>query len=68
LLATLAGHDDVVKSAVFSPDGRRVATTSFDGTARVWDVASGATLTTLSGHDIWVWNAAFSPDGHGLRG
>jgi WD40 repeat protein len=61
-----------VKSAVFSPDGRRVATTSFDGTARVWDVASGATLTTLSGHDIWGVECGIQPGWvphrHGLRG
>jgi hypothetical protein len=31
-------HDDVVNSAQFSADGRRVVTASKDGTARVWDI------------------------------
>src|ERR1700692_1520019 len=33
----LAGHTSLVNSAVFSADGTRVVTSSWDGTARVWD-------------------------------
>ena len=40
-LRTLEGHQDVVKSAAFNSDGTRVVTTSFDKTAKVWDVLSG---------------------------
>ena len=32
------GHDDLVTSAAFSPDGTRIVTASVDKTARVWDV------------------------------
>jgi WD40 repeat protein len=35
---TLTGHRDAVTSAAFSPDGRQVVTTSWDGTARLWPV------------------------------
>jgi WD40 repeat protein len=31
-------HDGAVTSAQFSPDGRRLVTTSEDNTARLWDV------------------------------
>jgi hypothetical protein len=34
---TLTGHEDVVWSAAFSPDGRRIVTASKDQTAGIWD-------------------------------
>ena len=58
----LAGHTDVVVSAVFSPDGQTILTASEDQTARLWD-ASGVPLATLTGHTDWVYSAVFSPDG-----
>jgi WD40 repeat protein/serine/threonine protein kinase len=60
---TFRGHAARVWSAAFSPDGRRVVTASDDGTAKVWEVASGQTVMTLPGHEDWVRSAAFSPDG-----
>jgi WD40 repeat protein len=61
---TLRGHADVVWSAVFSPDGTRIATASADGTARVWDATTGKELLTVKGSAYGsVWYAAFSPDG-----
>jgi predicted oxidoreductase (fatty acid repression mutant protein) len=50
-------------SAAFSPDGARVVTASLDYTARLWDVATGASLAVLQGHTRGVSSAAFSPDG-----
>jgi WD40 repeat protein len=37
-LRTLAGHTGVVYRAVFSPDGKRLASASGDGTVKIWDV------------------------------
>ena len=62
-IASLAGHEDVVWSASFSPDGMRVLTGSEDRTARLWEVATGYELGRLAGHYGSVRAASFSPDG-----
>ncbi|WP_429447016.1 WD40 repeat domain-containing protein [Paraburkholderia sp. WC7.3g] len=62
-IALLGGHQNAVDSAVFSLDDRRVVTASWDGTARVWDPATGQQIAQLSGHQNLVYSAAFSPDG-----
>lgn len=57
-------HARAVTQAAFSPDGRWVLTASQDGTARVWDTASGKALGTQPlKHDAAVNCAIFSPDG-----
>jgi WD40 repeat protein/serine/threonine protein kinase len=56
-------HGGAVHAVAFSPDGRRLATASADGTARLWDVAKGARLAAPLGHDGAVRSIAFSPDG-----
>jgi eukaryotic-like serine/threonine-protein kinase len=50
-------------SAIFSPDGRRLATWAWDNVLRIWDVDSGASIAALQGHRDGISSAAFSPDG-----
>lgn len=60
-------HDDAVTSADFSPDGRRVVTTSgglfTPAQARAWDAVTGQPLAPPLRHDNPIASAAFSPDG-----
>ena len=60
----LAGHTDIVQSASFSSDGKRVVTASDDKTARVWDLSGPSpVVTVLAGHTGVVQSASFSLDG-----
>ena len=61
LFAHPQGHTNWVLAAIFSPSGSRVFTTSSDGTARMWDAKTGASLLTLKGHTNGVRAASFSP-------
>ncbi len=61
---TLTGHTAAVKDVVFSPDGKRLASSSEDG-VRVWDPATGQQLLFL-GDRPNALHIAFSPDGSRL--
>lgn len=62
-LVVQTGHGDAIRSVVFSPDGRFLATASIDKTVKIWTADTGQEIRTLSGHADWVNAAVFSPDG-----
>src|ERR1700722_15479196 len=49
-ILTLKGHTGGVFHVAYSLDGKMMATSSKDHTARLWDAATGNLLFTLSGH------------------
>ena len=50
----------------FSPDGKRLASSSTDRTVKVWDSTTGQETLTLKGHTDAVISVAFSVDGKRL--
>jgi WD40 repeat protein len=65
-LSTLRGHQDYVLSVAWSPDSSKLATASWDRTAKVWYVDAGHELLILRGHKNSVWGVTWSPDGEKL--
>src|SRR5919202_1173710 len=61
-----ANHTTRAYSVAFRPDGRILASASWDGTIKLWDTKSGRELRTLAGHGWGVYRAVFSPDGKQL--
>ncbi|HVK71136.1 MAG TPA: hypothetical protein VM694_42055, partial [Polyangium sp.] len=55
------GHASAVQSVAFAPDGKTLASGSYDKTVRLWDVATAQCLAILlATREGWV---AFTPDG-----
>jgi WD40 repeat protein len=65
-VVTLRGHGRMVTAVQYSPDGSQVATGSRDGTARLWDAATGRELAVLPGHAGGVTSVSFRSDGRVL--
>jgi hypothetical protein len=57
---TFKGHTGAVRSVAYSADGKRLASGSTDGTAKVWDAETGQVKLTIKGPSDRI---AFSPDG-----
>ncbi len=54
----------LVLEAVFSPDGRRLATASANySRAQIWDIATSRVRVVLRGHGMMVNSVAFAADG-----
>ncbi len=63
VLRTFSGHRDMIYALALSPDGKTLATGSYDQKIKLWNVAEGTERRTLSGHNGAVFGLAFRPDG-----
>jgi len=62
-LVVQTGHAGGIDCVAFAPDGRTILTGSEDGTAQLWDAASGREIRRLEGHGVRVSSLSFAPDG-----
>ena len=62
----LDGHKGPVWSLAFAADGKTLATAGDDGTARLWELATGKERARLTPHRGSVFAVAFAPDSNTL--
>jgi WD40 repeat protein len=52
ITAVLSSHTQDVRAVVFSPDGRTLASGSYDGTIKVWDFRTSREIATLKSNKV----------------
>jgi len=62
LIRTLSGHADDVESVAFTPNGKILASGSWDNTVKLWNVQTGEVIRILNQKSA-VRSVAISPDG-----
>ena len=60
---SLSGHANRIHGVAYSPDGRQIASASWDETVKLWEVKTGGLLHTFRGHTDRVTGIAFDPTG-----
>lgn len=60
---TLPGHSSFVNSLAISPDGKIMASGSWDKTIKIWNLETAELIGTLTGHSDRVNSVAISSDG-----
>ena len=64
IVSVFRGHEGYINSVHFSPDDSEVITSSWDKTARIWDVHTAEASQVFRGHEDSVYDAQFSQGGN----
>ena len=62
LLKTIEGHEQNIISVVWHPQESLLASSSLDGTVRIWDIVTEECLQVLQ-HNNYAWSIAWSHNG-----
>ncbi|KAG0266056.1 hypothetical protein DFQ27_000187 [Actinomortierella ambigua] len=61
-LKRMVGHQKTVNHVAFSPDGRWIASASFDKSVKIWNAQTGEFISSLRGHVAEVYQVVWSSD------
>ncbi len=62
-ISNITGHNDEVYAVAFSPDGKKLASGSYDGNLKIWQVDTGEELNHITIGEGAIYCVAYSPDG-----
>src|SRR5262245_28513200 len=60
-ISVIKGHRGIISSLAFSPIDSTLASGSFDGTVKIWDINPGREIRSLKEHSAQVYSISFQP-------